>query len=124
MNADPVGQVKRGDKVTVLKKEGIWFQIRTAEKTGWVSRLFLSSHVPIGQADLDKDVPTTLEKANRRRSPAYAVSASARGLMIGDRARYGRELYETDFDALDRLEKFEVAPAALENFTSNGRLNR
>ena len=122
MSAAKVVEVRRGDVLTIESREGGWVKARHGEKSGFISRLFLSSHRPVGAAELSKDIPTSLEKATRRRASSYAVSASTRGLVLDSRARQGREMYRSDFEALEDLEGYRVPDDDLDKFGSSAKL--
>jgi hypothetical protein len=118
-----IGDVIRGEQLTVLETQGTWIKIKAGKKTGWISRLFVSSHRPVGNADLMKDVPESLPTSSRRRPSSYSVSATARGLMTSERGREGREMYQVDGEALERMEKYSLPKNVLDGFKTNGRLN-
>jgi hypothetical protein len=122
--AGPVlARLSRGDAVSLLSKKEIWFEVRVGKAQGWVPRLFLSQHPPVGASELSNLSSTTsLEKASRRRPASFSVSASTRGLMISDRARRGQEKYQTDYQALVRLEEREWDPALLDKFRATAKL--
>lgn len=124
MNAGNVAGLIRGDQLAIVESKGLWFRAKSREKEGWISRLFLSTHKPIGETLLMKDIPQSLEKASRRRSSSYAVSAAARGLMTTERGRHGRELYQSDYESLDKLEQVELTPDQLEGFRSSAKLSQ
>jgi hypothetical protein len=112
----------RGDKLDALERQGVWVKGQLGKRVGWVNRLFLSHTEPVGSAELQKDLPGSLEKASRRRSSSYAVSAASRGLITDERARTGRSIYRSDFDALEAMEHFALAPAKLKAFQTAGHL--
>ena len=122
MNAKSVSQLKRGQKLEVVSKKGIWFEVQVGSQKGWVSKLFISTHPPVGHAELHQGVKDDLAKASRRRSSSYAVSASTRGLDASARVRDGRELYRSDFDALEKIEKINVSSTDLEKFANAAKL--
>jgi hypothetical protein len=115
-------ELKRGTAVDVLEKKGLWVRAKADTKTGWISKLFLSANRPVGQADLQNAVPEEVEKASRRRSSSYNVSAASRGLMTDERTREGRTLYATDFEQLEAMEKYEVPSEKLKQFQTSGKL--
>jgi len=122
MNADTITQLKRGTRVKILKKKGLWYKIKVNKKKGWVSKLFLSKNKPVEYASLVQEVPENIEKASRRRPSSYSVSASTRGLIADKRGRPGRELYQSDFEALEKLEKLQFTDNQLKQFQENGNL--
>lgn len=123
MDAARVVELPRGSELLVLEKQTVWYRASAGGKEGWVSRLFLSAHKPVGSADLAKDVNVSLEKASRRRSSSYSVSASTRGLTAEDRVREGRESYQSDFDALAKIEEYQVKKEDLDNFRRSAKLS-
>lgn len=116
------GVVTRGDVATIQETSGQWVKIKSGKKTGWISRLFIAGHKPVGNADLMRDVKENIVTSTRRRPSSYSVSATARGLMTSERGREGRELYETDGEALDKMEKYSLPRDAVKKFKSSGRL--
>ena len=50
MNAADIQILKRGDPLTVIQQEGIWYHVNTTQQKGWVSKLFVNSYKPIGYA--------------------------------------------------------------------------
>ena len=114
--------LKRGNEVESLERQSMWVKVKYANKVGWISRLFLSTTRPVGEADLSNDIAGNLEKASRRRSSSYAVSASSRGLMTDERTRQGRALYRTDSESLDALESTSFEAAKLRGFQTEAKL--
>lgn len=121
MSSGKVGELRRGDRLVVLEKTEKWYRVRKGQLQGWVPRLFLSSHKPVGQAELSRDIPVNLEKASRRRPPSYTVSAATRGLL-GD-APSGRKKGDlADYEALGRVERSKPTQAELDKFGSSAKL--
>ncbi|MCM2279219.1 MAG: SH3 domain-containing protein [Oligoflexia bacterium] len=126
MNAANITQLRRGEALTVLKKEGIWFQVTAGKSTGWISKLFVNTSKPVGEAELSKELADdkNLGKASRRRVSSYAASASTRGLTAGNRMREGRETYQSDFKAVEKMEELKVPENELRNFQQAGKLGQ
>ena len=127
MDAKNLADLKRGDSLTVLQKQEIWFQVSYGagkeSKTGWISKLFVNAHKPVGAADLSNDVKEeSVEKSSRKRAANYAVSASTRGLSE-ERVREGREQYEADFQGLEKVDAARVPAAELDKFQKSGSLS-
>jgi hypothetical protein len=118
-----LARLSRGDRVQFVSKKDLWFEVRTGKAVGWIPRLFLSQHPPVGASELS-NLPsgTTLEKASRRRPASFAVSASTRGLMVSERARRGQEKFPTDYEALVRLEELDIPAAELDKFRATAKL--
>ena len=122
MNAGKVVELKRGDSLSVIKKQDTWYQVRSGGSEGWVSKLFVSQIKPVGAAELSSGVGESLEKASRRRASSYAVSASTRGLSATDRVREGQGQYRADFEALKEMESYDVSGEHLKNFQKSGKV--
>lgn len=115
-------ELKRGDSVKFLAAQDLWYQIETGKEKGWVSRLFVGVNMPVGAANLNKDVKTDLAKASRKRSSSYTVSAAARGLAASERLREGREEFQADFEGLNSVEQEIIVNEELDNFESSAKL--
>ena len=129
LTATSVLSLRRGAELLVLKKEGAWLNVTSAGKTGWISKLFVNSNKPVGAAELATELLSDqgLAKATRRRSSSYAVSASTRGLTAGSRTREGREKYQADYDAVDKLEKTDqktLSEKDVRKFQDDGKLGQ
>ncbi len=119
-----VARLFRGDSVSVVSKQDVWFEVKSAKYSGWVPRLFLSRYAPVGASELaNLPAGASLEKASRRRPASFAVSAATRGLMISERARKGQERFPTDYEALAQLEEREVPLGLLEQFRASAKLS-
>lgn len=119
MSSPSAGTLNRGDRVSVVKRQDKWIEVRHGDKRGWVPTYFMTANKPVGQAELAKDIPTNLEKASRRRPPSYTVSAATRGLT-GD-APKGKGS-GADYKALKELEQIMPQGTSLDNFRSSAKL--
>ena len=118
-SAPMVTEVMRGDELTVIKKEGIWLQVKTSNnQEGYVPKVLTSTVKPIGQTQLLKDtaVLDTKAKSSRRRTTDYAVSAATRGLSAGERHRPGEESFRSNRKAVEVLEKIKISPEKVKKF--------
>ncbi len=122
MSAGSVMHLKRGDEVALLATQGLWLKVAVHGKAGWLSKIFLSDHPPIGSAELSKEVKVSMEKTTRRRSSSYAVSASTRGLQA-DRSisRRGEENQRPDYRSLEKMEKFKLDSRLISRFAAEAR---
>lgn len=120
--ATSLATLKRADKVVPAEEKGMWVQVMWNQKQGWIHRLFLSAHPPIGQNALLEDTDETLQKSARKRAPAYSVAASARGLMADERKRVGQDKYRADYEALAEMERTVPATAQMQAFRAEARL--
>ena len=121
-SAKNVATLKRGDSLTVSENKDHWVKGQSGIYTGWTSIVFLSPHKPVGQADLAKEVPATLEKASRRRPQSYTVNAAARGLTEDESAREGGDGFKTDYKALKKVEGRQVPAGELKQFKESAKL--
>jgi uncharacterized protein YgiM (DUF1202 family) len=132
MNATVLNELPRGTKLKVSRKEGLWLQVSIEGKanasvknaqSGWMSKLFLSPNAPVGEAELGNLAnDNNLSKASRRRSSSYNVSASTRGLTAGNRGREGREKFQSDAEAVEKMDKAKPVEGEVRNFKKDGKL--
>ncbi len=115
MDSRSITTLKRGDQLTIEKKEGIWNFVKVGGKAGWISKLFVSATKPVGAAELSQSSSESVEKSSRRRSSSYAVSAATRGLTAEGRSG-NREANPSDYDALGKMEKDVPSDAKLDSF--------
>lgn len=80
-DAKKVGSLAAGDKVEILKKEGGWFQVKSAKGGGWVKML-------------------SIRRGEMRRASAGSEAAGLAGLASG-RAGTGRVVATTGIRGLD-----------------------
>lgn len=121
-----VMELKRGDELTILQKEGIWLQVKTANNSeGWIPKILTSKVKPLGQAQLLKDTANldSNAKTSRRRTTDYAVSAATRGLASSDRHRPGDESFRSNRQAVEELEgKINLTPQQVKQFKDEANL--
>jgi len=123
--SEVVLNLKRGDELTVLKKDGLWLQVKTSNQTeGWIPKILTSTVKPLGQAQLLKDTANidSNAKTSRRRTTDYAVSAATRGLSAGERHRPGDENFRSNRQAVDELEKVQITPQQIKSFKEAAKL--
>ncbi len=123
--AESAGDLKRGDELKIIKKEGIWLQVKTASNTeGWIPKILTSNVKPLGQAQLLNDTSKldSNAKTSRRRTTDYAVSAATRGLAASERHRPGDENFRSNRKAVEDLEKLKVTSEQLKNFKNAAQI--
>lgn len=93
-----------GDSLNPMNEQGLFVQVRINEKTGWVSKLFVSQLPPSSQIKLGVSSSSTEAVVARLRASDFTKTAAARGLSETEkmRVRGGADLY--DFEALRWLE--------------------
>lgn len=123
MSAPDIATLNRGTIVFPGQAQGVWVEVTANNKKGWISKLFISKTKPIGEAELMKNPSETDSKVSRKRSSDFAVSAATRGLQANDRVRDGRELYRSNNQAVDNLDKMNIPDQQLKKFEDAGKLN-
>ncbi len=115
MNAPLMVRLNRGTALQITKHvNGLWLEATVQGKKGYITRLFVSDHKPIGAQSLVTDVKQNINA--RRRSSSYAASASTRGLASTDRIREGRAS-PANAAALEAIEKEpQPTPQEIERF--------
>ncbi|MDZ4726306.1 MAG: M48 family metalloprotease [Leptospira sp.] len=101
--------LKIGDSLSPINEQGLFVQVRVDEKTGWVSKLFVSPLPPSSQIKLGSSSSSSESVAARQRASDFTKTAAARGLSETEklRVRGGAELY--DFESLRWLESLPIA---------------
>ena len=114
-DAKTVGSLTAGDNVEILKKEGGWFQVKSAKGSGWVRMLSLRR----GEARKDSvDAAGVLGLASGRAGTGSVVATTGiRGLSEEDlkAAKYNEV-------ELRKAESFAVTEAEARRFAAEGKL--
>jgi hypothetical protein len=125
--ASEIQELTRGSAVEVSEKQPLWYSVTVNGKKGWINRLSLSPNKPVGKAELQKELETaSLEKASRKRpSGATDTVASTRAVLAtSDRKRGEQEQYDSDFEAVDQMEKMKIKTEEVDRFIQSGRLSQ
>jgi Zn-dependent protease with chaperone function len=114
--------LKVGESLSPMKEQGLFVQVRYQDKTGWVSKLFVSQLPPSSQIKLGSTSSSTEAVAARQRASDFTKTAAARGLSETEkmRVRGGAELY--DFESLRWLESLPIVdedPVAIKAAIAN-----
>jgi len=119
-------EIKRGDKVQVKKTEGLWHFVSVSNKEGWISKLMLAQHPPIGAASLSQEVDQkSLEQQSRARPRARAESvATTRNLTADSRARVNQDAFRKNLEAVEYLKTLQIPGQELDNFVGSANLKR
>jgi uncharacterized protein YgiM (DUF1202 family) len=106
--ADKLGELKLGDAVTMLRTNGNWAEVRTANKvTGWVNLSTLSSKRVTGAGISSSAGEIAL--AGKGFSPETEVEYRKNGL---------------DYSAVDRMEAITIPGTELLKFIEDGKLKK
>jgi len=114
------GEVKRGDKLTLLETGKGWHKVLHGKTGGWINSLVVSDNPPMQKVVVITGGEEELEKKSRRRASSITSAAAARGLSGADRKRLSDKT-RADFQTLDELEgsSREIASDDVENFASS-----
>jgi hypothetical protein len=114
-------EVKRGDELKVVATQGMWLQVESKAKVGWISKILTSPIKPVGQAELLNDTKVNSDaKTSRRRSNEYAVSAAARGLTATERNRNSVNKQRSNRQAVADLDKVKLDDKEVDDFKKEG----
>ncbi|TGN19661.1 peptidase M48 [Leptospira idonii] len=93
-----------GESLTPMDEQGLFVQVRHEDKTGWVSKLFISPIPPGSKIKLGVSSKSSEAVTARQRASDFTKTAAARGLSETEkmRVRGGADLY--DFESLRWLE--------------------
>lgn len=113
LNSDGI-LLKQGDVLTPITDQGLFVQVRWEEKTGWVSKLFVSPLPPGNQMKLGITSNSSEAVVARQRASDYTKTAAARGLSETQKMRVRGEGDLYDFESLRWLES---VPLLIEDFS-------
>lgn len=120
-----VGILGRGEELTILNRQGLWLQVQTAKNlSGWIPKLLTSSVKPMEQSQILKDTGNldSNAKTARRRTTDYNVSAATRGLAAGSKHRPGDEVFRSNRQAVEELEKLSIPAEKIQKFKLEGQI--
>lgn len=109
-----------GDVLSPVSEQGLFVQVRQADKSGWVSKLFVSPLPPGNQIKLGITSNSSEAIVARQRASDFTKTAAARGLSETQKMRVRGEGDLYDFESLRWLESLPT-PSPLE--TSYSRFN-
>ena len=115
-----VTEVRMGEKLVAIGKEGNWIKVSVAGKEGYISSLLLSSHPPMKKTEVIKADETEINQGVRRRASSFSSAAAARGLTKEDRVRADNE-DEADYVAVKKMEAVKVKPQEVDQFSTESK---
>jgi len=110
-----IENVTKGEKILAIEKKANWYKVKHNDKTGWVSRLSVSSHPPIKRARRMAKADSKLMMNSRRRASSVSTTAAVRGLTNIDRSRVSNNEH-MDYASVERIEKYEISDADIVAF--------
>jgi len=113
-DAKQVGELAKGDAVTIVKKSGGWYQVKTGEAQGWVRML----SVRRGEAGKSNAAQEVAALSTGRAGTGQIVSTT------GVRGLSEEELKAAKFDEpqLEKAESFAASKDAATAFAHKGKL--
>lgn len=112
-----LGEVSKGIKLISTGREGSWIKVKFNNKDGYVPSLLLAGHPPYAKTGVIKETDADIKQGVRRRASSYTSAAAARGLTQDERKRMSTE-EKTDYEALEKIEAFQVRPDELARFAA------
>jgi uncharacterized protein YgiM (DUF1202 family) len=116
-DARKAGALNKGDAVTILKKQGGWYQVKAPTAQGWVRMLSIRRGAATS-ADASKELGGVASLSTGRAGTGQIVSTT------GVRGLSEEELKAAKFDEkqLQKAESFRVSKADAQAFAAQGRL--
>ncbi len=114
------GEVKRGDRLTLLETAKGWHKVLHGKAGGWINSLVVSDYPPMQKVVVITGGEEELEKKSRRRASSITSAAAARGLSGADRKRLSDKI-RADYQTLDELlgSSREISPDDVDSFASS-----
>ena len=108
--------LKKGQALTRIGQQGMFYHVRAGGGTGYVSKLFVSNIKPGKKVSFGTNVNKNTSVKARARASNYSQTASARGFSSSESLRARGSLHEFDFDSVQWLERLNVDETELEAF--------
>jgi len=111
--------VPKGTALRVLKKEGRYYQVQTADGlAGWVNRVYVTSKPPKKKGGLSR-----LGGSSSIGVQEASVHASIRGLQpVAEKYAKNKRISDQCVRDADKMQKMRVTEAELQSFMREGRL--
>lgn len=103
----------KGDKVSVVNRKGSWCEIEHAAGKGYIYAFLLKKEPVQTKNRLYSRLRSFFHKIesisskSRRRPSSYTATAAARGLR--DKRQHFAELYNSDYDTLEKIEAITIS---------------
>lgn len=117
-NAAKVGSVQRGDQLMLLKRQGVWCQVKFDGKQGWMPKLLLAEQPPMKKVSVFTGNENVLKHKARVRASNVTTAGAARGLS-SDRRRV-TAVKGANFSAVDQMEALQISEADALKFIEQG----
>jgi len=117
LNSDLMTVLQQNEKVLVLDQQGVWWQIKYTELSGWLSRYSVSSAKPPEQKNSVFGRLKNFFSSDSKRARVTLVSTA--GGIRGLTEEQSDALGKTDFKAVSRMEDFLVSEAEVDDFVTS-----
>jgi uncharacterized protein YgiM (DUF1202 family) len=116
LNSDLMTVLKQNDRVLVLDQQGVWWQIKYTELSGWLSRYSVSTAKPPAQkiSIFSRLKNFFSSDSKRARVTLVSTAGSIRGLTEEQSDATGK----TDFKAVAKMENYRVSDADVDAFVA------
>ena len=115
-SSSTVARVKKGEKLTVLGRDGDWVQVKTADGTaGWVSAKYVANDAPVctdkASADLLSDVPLSFHEGAAIGRVVIEATVNELGSVTGTKVLQDTtNIPELQARALEEVKVLKFAP--------------
>ncbi len=116
-----VANLKYGDELEVLKRDGSWVEVRTTSGArGWIFANKLTASKPSGGSDTLAQLGRSMRRGE---AAGTTASAGARGLDKTSEGYANRAgISQQDRDAVDRMTAYQLTDQEVEEFLKEGGL--
>ena len=111
-----VTKIPKGSVLELVEKKGSWYQVKYQTHNGWVSKFLVSKKKPKAKIIVSTEEGSVPNKGRslRKRASSVSTAAAARGLASDE--ENGVVQRESDREALERIESFEISEEDLDQF--------
>jgi len=117
LKSDLMTVLKQNDQVLVVDQQGVWWQIKYTELSGWLSRYSVSATKPPAEKiSVFGRLKNFFNSDNQRaRVTLVSTAGSIRGLTEAESDAVGK----TDFKAVAIMESYRVGERDIDNFIAS-----
>lgn len=111
--------LKKGTQLKQIGKKGMFYKVKNGNKTGWISKIFVSTKSPLkSKVSFGDSIKRSTQQNARRRASSYSETASARGLSASQKVRTRGSKGDYDFESIKWLERQKVSDKELNKFVN------
>ena len=115
-----ISNADKGTAVRALAKQGNWYRIEVAQRTGWVLKHALSTKKPIEKVSLFGSFMNLFKSDNaksRRRASYASTTVGIRGLTDDEKANMDQDVVAA-YEAVDKMEAVTLSNEEVAQFIS------